>query len=293
MGGNPYDSKSRSVRAETLGYFSKGADEIFTQAKERKIHESMIPSKALLRESRDSEVHPNSVPIIIALDTTGSMGSIPMNLVREGLPKMVANIIQKGVPDPAILFLGVGDHECDKAPLQVGQFESGDEELDLWLTRTWLEGKGGGNSGESYHLAWYFAANHTVTDSFEKRGQKGILFTIGDEPCLRNLPTRAVEGIMGLTPQSNFTDEELLAAAQEKYEVFHLHIMEGSAGRSSVGYWENLLGQHCIVVKDYTKIADVLSDTVISVVKSRTSYNPVKPVVHDSDSHTNPEEEIL
>ncbi|STD12570.1 hypothetical protein [Chryseobacterium carnipullorum] len=40
----------------------------------------------------------------------------------------MGGIIQGGVPDPALLFLGIGDHECDAYSLQVGQFESGDEE---------------------------------------------------------------------------------------------------------------------------------------------------------------------
>jgi hypothetical protein len=295
MGYPKYNKTARTVRAMDLGYHTKSVDEIFVQNVEKRIHEAMEPSKALLRESRDSENHPNSVPIIIALDTTGSMGSIPPHLVKDGLPKMVGNIIQKGVPDPAILFLGIGDHECDRAPLQVGQFESGDEELDLWLTRTWLEGKGGGNSGESYLLAWYFAAKHTVTDSFDKRGQKGILFTIGDEPCLRSLPKRAVEELMGVKTEVNYTDVQLLELAQEKYDVYHLHVLQGSNGRSSVGYWQNLLGQHCLVVADYEKVGDIIADTVISNIKSRVSYNPSKPTIQDTKKKDDnkPEEEIL
>ena len=290
MGWTSYSSDSRSLRASSLGYFTKSSDDIFTQSKERKIHESMMPSKAVLREARDSDTHPNTMPIIIGLDTTGSMGNIPMHLVKDGLPKMVGNIIQKGVNDPAILFLGVGDHECDRAPLQVGQFESGDEELDLWLTRTWLERGGGGNSGESYLLAWYFAAKHTVTDAWEKRGQKGILFTIGDEPCLKSLPKRAVEELMGVPCQSNFSAEELLEAAQEKYDVYHLHIMQGSDGHHSLHYWQNLLGQHCIVVDDYEKVGDILSDTVISNINGRTGYVVNKPTIKDEPKK---DEEIL
>lgn len=290
MGWTSYSSDSRKLRAFASGYYSKSSDDIFTQSKERKIHESMEPSKALLRESRDSDTHPSTVPIIIALDTTGSMGNIPMHLVKDGLPKMVGNIIQKGVNDPAILFLGVGDHECDRAPLQVGQFESGDEELDLWLTRTWLERGGGGNSGESYLLAWYFASKHTVTDAWEKRGQKGILFTIGDEPCLKSLPKRAVEELMGVPCQSNFSAEELLEAAQEKYDVYHLHIMQGSDGQHSLHYWQNLLGQHCIVVDDYEKVGDILSDLVITNMKGRTDYVLSKPTIKDEPKK---EEEIL
>lgn len=147
MGGTFYSNSNRTLRAESLGYHKKSVNEIFVQNQKRMIHEQMEPSKVFIRESRDSDNHPNSLPIIIALDLTGSMGRIPHDLVKDGLPKIMGGIIQNGIPDPQVLFLGVGDHECDKAPLQVGQFESGDEELDLWLTRTYIEGGGGGNGG--------------------------------------------------------------------------------------------------------------------------------------------------
>lgn len=287
MGWKSYDSDARFSRATSSGYYSKGADDIFTQNKERKIHESMEPSKALLREARDSDAHPNSLPIIIALDVTGSMRRIPQDLVKDGLPNMVANMLERGVADPAILFLGIGDHTCDYAPLQVGQFESGDEELDLWLTRTWLEGRGGGNDGESYLLAWYFGAYHTVTDAYDKRGQKGFLFTIGDEPCLKSLPKTAVKELMGKEPQASFTDKQLLEAAQKKYEVFHLHMMEGSAGHSSLGYWQNLLGQRCIQVDDYTKVGNIIAETVTSFMEGRVSHVTVKPDIDSKDETPN------
>jgi hypothetical protein len=283
MGHTLYSSDSRSARATTLGYFTKSADDIFVQNREGKIHESMEPSKALLREARDSETHPNSLPIVIALDVTGSMLKIPHALVKDGLPNMVANMIERGIPDPSILFLGIGDHTCDTAPLQVGQFESGDEELDLWLTRTWLEGHGGGNNGESYLLAWYFAAKHTVTDALEKRNQKGFLFTIGDEPCLNNLPKNAIKGLMGKESQSSFTAKELLEAAQEKYEVFHLHMLQGTDGSNSLHYWQSLLGQRCIVVDDYEKVGNIIADTVVSFMNTRVSHEPVQPVLQDTE----------
>jgi len=292
MGHTLYSHSLRSERAVTLGYHTKSADDIFVQNRKGEIHESMVPSKALLREARDSEAHPHSLPIIIGLDETGSMRKIPHELVKDGLPNMVGNLIQKGIPDPAILFLGIGDHEYDQAPLQVGQFESGDEELDLWLTRTWLEGRGGGNAGESYFLAWYFAAKHTITDALEKRGEKGFLFTIGDEPCLKTLPKNAIDELMGGSAQANYTDKELLSMAQEKYHVFHVHVMEGSNGHYSLGYWEKLLGQHCIQVDDYTKVGEVIADTIVSHVEGRALYQPTKPDM-DVNVTTKKEEEIL
>lgn len=262
MGYSSYSSESRSLRAVNSGYFSKAPEEIFTQSKEKKVHESMSPKNAKLREARDSVTHPNSIPIILALDVTGSMKRIPHFLVKDGLPHIMGGIIQKGVPDPALLFLAVGDTEYDSYPLQVGQFESGDEELDTWLTRTFLEGGGGGNSGESYLLAWYFAANHTVTDAWDKRKQKGFLFTTGDEPCLKSLPKNVITELMGDPAQSGHTDKDLLAAAQEKWNVYHLHIMQGDKGRQSLQYWKDLLGQNCIVVEDYEDVSKIITDIV-------------------------------
>lgn len=153
MGSSTYSYSDRTFRAKSAGYYDKPADDVFTQSKKREIHESMDTKKITLRECRDSEAHPFTVPIVLTLDVTGSMHDIPKDLIKDGLPTMMSGMIQNGVKDASLLFLAVGDHECDNAPLQVGQFESGDSELDLWLTRTWLEGGGGANAGRFQYFA--------------------------------------------------------------------------------------------------------------------------------------------
>lgn len=147
MGYSSYDTNSRTLRSESLGYKTKSANDIFEQNKKGECHDDMNPKNITVRECADSAAHPKSKPVIIGIDETGSMGKIPMQLVREGLPNMVGKLLDNGVKDSSILFLGIGDHESDSYPLQVGQFESGDAELDMWLTRLFLEGKGGGNGG--------------------------------------------------------------------------------------------------------------------------------------------------
>ena len=59
------------------------------------------------------------------------------------------------------MFGAIGDATCDRAPLQVGQFES-DNRMDDDLGRILLEGGGGGQKTESYELAMYFMARHTA-----------------------------------------------------------------------------------------------------------------------------------
>jgi hypothetical protein len=202
---------------------------------------------------------------MLGLDVTGSMGTIPHHLVKDGLPEVMEGIIQNGVKDPQVLFVGIGDHECDSAPLQVGQFESSDELLDKWLTDLYLEGGGGGNRGESYMLAWYFAANHTKIDCMDKRGQKGFLFTVGDEPVLPELPQSAIKGIMGTAQASSVSSLELLDKAREKYNVYHLHVMQGSNGRRPevMDGWKQLMGDDGLVlVENYRDIPTIIAELV-------------------------------
>lgn len=250
----------------------------------------MSPYGVRIRESRDSKDHPNSVPIILALDVTGSAGPIPKHLIVNGLPTIMADIIEAGIPDPQLLFMAIGDHFTDDAPLQVSQFESSDELLDNWLTKVWIEHGGGGNGGESYSLAHYFAAHHTATDSTEKRGKKGFLFTIGDEPTHKNYSASALKELMGTSEASNTDAYTLLVEAQKLYHVYHMHLVEGANGRSQsvINGWKELLGDHLILIDDHTKIPKLIAQIVNSISKETQSINPsinsTSPVIDSSNS---------
>lgn len=268
MGTQSYSFEERARRATSSGYHTKSADDIFEQNRKRQIHDSMDPKGVKLREARDSAAHPRTVPIVVCLDVTGSMGRIPHSLVKDGLPHMMGTIIEYGTPDPALLFTANGDTKCDSYPFQVGQFESGDKELDQWLTRTYLEGGGGGNGGESYLLAWYFAAFHTVTDAWEKRKERGFLFTVGDEKCHNELSAQELHKLTGFEYSRGASANDLLREAQKMYDVYHLNILEGAEGRSSLSHWKEKLGDHCIAVADYNDVAKIIADIVVkSVVK--------------------------
>lgn len=278
MGSTSYNVAASDSRREELRTMTNSIDQNFQQNVERKAHAEMKSQGIVLREARDSEVHPNTFPIIIALDLTGSMQNIPQNLIKTGLPTIVSEAIQGGVQSPAILFLGIGDHECDREPLQVGQFESGDEELDLWLGRVYLEQGGGGNEGESYGLAHYFAARHCVTDHFEKGRGKGLLITIGDEPSLSSYPARVMKEIMDNGDIGGFIDVEILGEAQDKWDVFHINPRDDGSGRRSLwrdalGYWSKLLGQNYIGTDDYKNIPKIITDLIIKHGMSNSEGN--------------------
>lgn len=264
MGGSNFSSSAYQDLSRS--YATKSRATIF---KSSSLNSDMDPKNMSFRECRDSDVHPNSFPIIVALDETGSMGSIPENLIKNKLGKLMEILINNGVKDASICFVGIGDHLSDRSPLQIGQFESGTGELDKWLTNIYLEGYGGGQSKESYQLAWLFGARHTSTDSFEKRGIKGFIFTIGDEYVHPDLEADFLRDYMGYKEASDVSTEDLLEEARKTYNVFHIHCNDGSypTNRSDVAdKWKKLIGpEHLIVAEDSDTIAEIISSTVAMI----------------------------
>lgn len=242
----------------------KSVNDIFTNNHSHSASSRMLPHGVQFRESRDSDAHPESLAISVFLDVTGSMGKIPEVLVREKLGTLMDTLLAHGVQHPQILFGAIGDHYSDRFPLQVGQFESGTAELDQWLTEIYLEGGGGGQNKESYLLAYRFCAQHTSIDCFEKRGQKGFLFTIGDEASWDSLTTAQLKDLFGYAQADTISDRQLLAQALQTYHVFHIHANEGSYRNDAdvLGYWRNLLGERLLILDDHTKIAELIASTV-------------------------------
>ncbi|MFB9053884.1 hypothetical protein ACFFVB_12430 [Formosa undariae] len=270
MGGGRFSNDAYKRLRRTKDYSNKSREEIFTS---RHIDPEMDPTKALVRESRDSEEHPETVSIIVALDVTGSMGFVPEHIVKEALPDLIGSLMEAGIEDPQVLFLGIGDFIYDSAPLQVGQFESSAELLDRWLTRVYLEGGGGGNNQEGYNLAHLFAARHTSIDCWEKRQQKGFLFTIGDEPVFPTIPAEIIKRYTCTDEAETITTEAIIKEAQETYNVFHMHLEHNEWAKQirRKGDWKALLGDNYIEIPDYKTVAKRIADVVIQNHKPSTA----------------------
>lgn len=242
---------------------TKSRDEIFTS---RSLKPAYDPKLITVRESVDSDANPQSTPIIVALDVTGSMGRIPEMLIKGNMGVFIEEIYErKPVSDPHLMFMGVGDAAYDRAPLQVTQFEA-DTRIADQLAEIYLEGGGGGNHFESYHLPWYFAAMRTRHDALLKRGRKGYLFTVGDEEPPKELLASQVEAVLGDTLERDLTAKEVLAMAEQAYHVYHVVVEQGSHYRSYgdrvMDAWRDLLGQRVIPLSDYTKLSEVLVSTI-------------------------------
>ena len=270
MGYGRYSDYAYRALAKEKSYATKSREQIFSA---RSIDPEMDPKQIILRESRDSEEHPQSIAIIVGLDVTGSMGMVPESIVKKTLPDLMGTLLQEGIADPQVLFMGLGDFIYDYAPLQAGQFESSAELLDRWLTKVYLEGGGGGNNWESYNLAYLFAARHTVIDCWEKRKQKGFLFTMGDEPCAPSIPGDIIKRLTSAKQASSLSTPEILTEAQKYYHVYHFHLHHNSYSKTSIRKqgWQELLGDHFITLEDYQQVPKTMADLVIENINQQTT----------------------
>lgn len=187
----------------------------------RKFNDALNPAKFTIRECCNSEEHPNTIPVILALDVTGSMGSTCKECA-DALGVIMTNLYKK-FKDIEFCIMGIGDLAYDNAPIQMSQFES-DVRIAESLDKVWLEGGGGGNSYESYTAAWYMGLHRTKLDCFDQQGRKGIIITMGDEPLNPYLPVRELSNSLNASIQGDVETEELYKEATKKFDIFHIAV---------------------------------------------------------------------
>lgn len=247
------DRYRRTTGASAFAYSDSGA---------RTVHPTLDPRGAT-RESRDSAEHPQSLAIAVLFDVTGSMGHVPRTLQAK-LPQLLGLLLRQGYArDPQIMFGAIGDATCDRVPLQVGQFES-DNRMDDDLGRIVLEGGGGGQMTESYELAMYFMARHTVTDCWEKRGRRGYLFLIGDELAYPRAKAREVQRLIGGDLREDVPLRQVVDEVTRRWDTYYL-LPAGShyAGSGKVlKFWRDLLGQNAVELDDLDAVCETIALTV-------------------------------
>ena len=228
------------------------------------------PKNIVVRESFDSEDHPVTTPVMIGLDVTGSMSDL-LDITAKKLGEMVKDILERQpVEGPQIMFCAVGDSICDRSPLQATQFES-DIRIASQLTDLWFERGGGGNGFESYPLVWYFAANKTKTDAWEKRQKKGIIFTLGDDGYPEKLTKQEIEKVFGDKVNEDINTRALLAQVSRKYEVFHLMVMDRRSERTvKLPKWRDLMGERAIAVTDVKAIPEIIVSLLENIAGRET-----------------------
>jgi len=272
MGSSSYDSSVYHARMdhhkETHTDAFTHTDAITRGLTSLAVHEKLDPSKPnkagkLIRESFDSVEHPTSNAVAVLFDVTGSMKRVP-RLFLEAFGTMMQTLTKKNyVNDPQILFGAIGDATCDSIPLQVGQFEAGNE-TDEALSKMYLEGGGGGQNTESYELGMYYMARHTDLNCVTKRGKKAYLFITGDELPYDRVKKHEVEKVIGDTLQEDIPTKDILKELRQKFEVFW--IMPGGTA-----HWDDpeveeplreMFGQNFLKLRDPANICELICTTI-------------------------------
>lgn len=226
--------------------------------KQRRIAPELDPRKKM-RECCDSEEHPNTRPVILALDVTGSMGGAAVEVAKK-LNVVMTGLYEK-VADVEFLVMGIGDLAYDDAPIQASQFES-DIRIAEQLDKIYFEGGGGENSYESYTAAWYFGVRHTKLDCWN-RGKKGIIITMGDEPLNPYLPKNSLSNATGDNLQGDVETKDLYEEASRKFDIYHLAVNDS---QTSFRYYESEIKESFGRLLDKNHLRTVSMDNIANAI---------------------------
>lgn len=240
--------------------------QLFTQ---RGLHPSLDP-RNVVRECCDSEEHPNTMPVILALDVTGSMGDASAQVAKK--INQVMTELYRQVQDVEFMVMGIGDLAYDCSPIQISQFEA-DIRIAEQLDNIWMEHGGGSNPYESYTAAWYMALYHTRLDC-RKRGKKGLIITMGDEPMNPYLPRLPLGRVTGDALQADVETSRLFVEASAEFEIFHIHVNHGFSSRR----WpevEASFGKQLHQGHLFCATVEQIADTIVDIVKKHAATQAV------------------
>lgn len=228
MGGGNWDSgsytKAKATRAATnVDDFAYSKTSTTTHANLDPLRIKDKPFGKL--ESRDSTDHPNSVPVFVSFDVTGSNIDRAVDAQKK-LPNLM-ELLHKYLPDPQVAVAANDDfNSVGKESIQISDFES-DNRVDEHIRSIRLVGIGVGNNGESYDLMLFAAARLIVTDSMEKRAKKGYLFIYADEPIFTKVQAIEVKSTFGITIERDIPIAEIVEEVQRSWNVFMLYPIGG------------------------------------------------------------------
>ena len=260
-----------------------------------------LDPKGVIRECCDSEEHPNSLPVILAIDVTGSMGSAASAVATKLGDIMEKLFSQNTNRDIEFCIMAIGDQEYDEAPYQVSQFES-DIRIAQSLEKIYFEGKGGGNSFESYVGAWLWAYDRTMCDCWA-RGGRGVLITLGDENITKVISSKYRDFIGEKTPSdpqhedlfTQFpvrTNKELYEHISGYWDIYHISVndTESSYRRNEMYFhvdesWKSVIGQNYQVCT-IPELDNAISNIILNHIKAEEDMYQMDDIgvsVYDGD----------
>lgn len=192
-------------------------------------------------------------PLVILCDVTGSMGTWP-GVIFSKLPYLDIEGKTYLGPEMEISFGAVGDAPSgDTYPLQVCPFDKGTPLADH-LKKLIVEGKGGGDSCESYELAALYYARNVTTP----RATKPILIFIGDEG-LHSHVEKEHAAQYHITLEKRISVGDIFKELTRKFSVYVIRKRYDSGEATVQTQWVGLLGENRVVpLQAPERVVDVI-----------------------------------
>ena len=254
-----YDKAGRA----TLDWMGMSAQETFSR---RGIDPELDPYN-VTRECCNTTEHPDTKPVILALDVTGSMGKAAQEVASKLNVIMTKIYNDKRISDIEFIVMGIGDLAYDRAPIQMSQCES-DIRIAEHLDKIYFEGGGGGNQYESYTAAWYMGLYHTKFDRDIKNGKKSLIITLGDETLNPYLPINKLATVTGddQIAEEDVLTSHLFRAASQKFGIYHINVLHHKTPRSYTPYvrpsWTLTIGEQNYFEKKIDEIEDIIPQII-------------------------------
>ena len=115
-----YTKSTRGISLDDFVNINYSAQEMYTS---RRLAPELNPHN-VMRECCDTEEHPKTLPVILALDVTGSMGDASVKVAKKLNEIMTDLYADSNIKDIEFCIMGIGDLAYDSAPIQISKFES-------------------------------------------------------------------------------------------------------------------------------------------------------------------------
>jgi hypothetical protein len=208
----------------------------------------------------------SAFPIIIGVDTTGSMQEWPKTFF-EKLPLLYKEAV-KYVGDCAISFQAINDYFADGADnaLQPAPFAKG-AQLDEIIGQLYPVGGGGGQGTESYEM---FAAYNSFVKA-PKALIKPVAIILGDEAPFESLP-KEVATHYELGTGGACSCKEAFKRLHEKCDVFMVHKSYFGDDKAVLEAWRThalMADERILSIEDPRRVVDVILG-VLGVITGKT-----------------------
>ena len=215
----------------------------------RTYHTRHQPDLALTTPKKNIATQ-SKVPLVIAIDVTGSMQTWPAEIF-DRLPLLYQTLSQYE-PALEIAFAAIGDGGCDQFPLQVTDFAKGFE-LEQRLKGLYGEG-GGGELPESYGLFAYYMDKHVRVPTLDP---KPFLIVFGDAPMHTEVPANQIRGLLGDNVPVVDNALKLWHRVCAKWNVWFLRRPGGEKGDEVDQQWAQAIGEQKILhIHDEARAVD-------------------------------------